>query len=300
LIIQMLGVTGAQGLLNLADPNGYDLFIIASVLVSVAVAPILLSVSPAPAFHTTKPMTLRRLFEVSPLGFAGSFLLGAVFAALFGMAGVFAARVGLSVGEISLFVAMIYLGGMICQYPIGWMSDRMDRRVLIMALNGFGAVAMTAGVLLSGEFATLLVLAFVIGGISTPLYSLYIAYTNDFLEIEDMTAASGGLIFVNGIGAIAGPLLLGWMMERFGNMSFFAYLAALLALMAAYAGWRMTRRAAPSVEESSYYAPVAPSASPVAVEVAQEIAIERALEESAEDGGAGGDGNGNVTKTSQK
>jgi len=300
LIIQMLGVTGAQGLLNLADPNGYDLFIIASVLVSVAVAPILLSVSPAPAFHTTKPMTLRRLFEVSPLGFVGSFLLGAVFAALFGMAGVFAARVGLSVGEISLFVAMIYLGGMICQYPIGWMSDRMDRRVLIMALNGFGAVAMTAGVLLSGEFASLLVLAFIIGGISTPLYSLYIAYTNDFLEIEDMTAASGGLIFVNGIGAIAGPLLLGWMMERFGNMSFFAYLAALLALMVAYAGWRMTRRAAPSVEEASYYAPVAPTASPVAVEVAQEIAIERALEESAEEDGAGGDGNGNVTKTSQK
>ncbi len=279
LIIQMLGVSGAQGLLNLADPNGYDLFIIASVLVSVAVAPILLSVSPAPVFQTTKPMTLRRLFQVSPLGFIGAFLLGAVFAALFGMASVFGAREGLSVGEISMFVATIYLGGMLCQYPVGWFSDRIDRRVLIMGLNLFGAVVMLGGLLLPTGFGLLLVLAFVIGGISTPLYSLYIAYTNDFLEIEDMTAASGGLIFVNGIGAIAGPLLLGWMMERLGNMSFFAYLGALLAVMAGYAAWRMTRRAAPLVEETGHYAPVAPTASPVAVEVVQELAIERALEE---------------------
>ncbi len=279
LIIQMLGVSGAQGLLNLADPRGYDLFIIASVLVSVAVAPILLSVSPAPVFQTTKPMTLRRLFEVSPLGFVGAFLLGAIFAALFGMASVFGAREGLSVGEISVFVATIYLGGMICQYPIGWFSDRMDRRLLIMGLNLFGAAVMLGGLLLPTGFGLLLVLAFVIGGISTPLYSLYIAYTNDFLDIDDMTAASGGLIFVNGIGAIAGPLLLGWMMERFGNMSFFAYLGALLAVMATYAAWRMTRRAAPAIEETGHYAPVAPTASPVAVEVVQELAIERALEE---------------------
>jgi len=167
----------------------------------------------------------------------------------------------------------------VLQYPIGWFSDRMDRRLLIMGLNGVGAAVMGLGLLLPAGFAGLLAIGFLIGGISNPLYSLYIAYTNDFLEIDDMAAASGGLIFVNGIGAIGGPLLLGWMMDAFGPYSFFAYLGGLLALMAGYAAWRTTRRPAPAVAETAPYAPVAPSASPVAVELAQEVAIERALGE---------------------
>jgi MFS family permease len=279
LIVQMMGIVAAQGLLNVADPLGYNLFIISSVLVSVSFAPILLSVSPAPVFATTKPMTLRRLYQVSPLGFVGIFLLGSVFAALFGMSSIFAVQIGLNVQQISIFIATIYLGGMLLQYPIGWFSDRMDRRLLIMGLSLTGAVIMATGLMLPGSFAVLLALAFLIGGITNPLYSLFIAYTNDFLEIEDMAAASGGLIFVNGIGAIGGPVLLGWLMDRFGPYSYFAYLSGLLALMAAYALYRMTQRAAPAVDDTASYAPIAPSSSPVAVEVAQEIAIERVLGE---------------------
>jgi len=279
LIVQMIGIVSAQGLLNVADPNGYTLFIISSVLVSVSFAPILLSVSPAPAFHSTKPMTLRRLFTVSPLGFVGAFLLGAVFSALFGMSSIFGAEIGLSVGKISIFVGSIYVGGMIWQYPIGWFSDRMDRRILIAGLNLLGAVVMLAGVLVDGGFLWLLVVAFILGGVSNPLYSLYIAYTNDFLEIDDMAAASGGLIFVNGIGAISGPIILGRMMDIWGPFSFFGYLGGVLGLMAIYAFYRMTQRASPAIDDLNAYTPVAPSASPVAVEVAQEVAIEMALEE---------------------
>ncbi len=279
LIVQMMGIVTAQGLLNVADPSGYNLFIISSVLVSVSFAPILLSVSPAPVFHRTQPMTLRRLFTVSPLGFVGAFLLGAIFSALFGMSSIFGAQIGLSVREISIFVASIYVGGMLWQYPIGWFSDRMDRRLLITGLNLFGAVMMIVALLVPGNFVWLLVLSFIIGGISNPLYSLYIAYTNDFLDAEDMAAASGGLIFVNGIGAIAGPVVLGWMMDMWGPFSFFAYIGSVMAVMTAYAFYRMTQRSAPSVDETSSYAPIAPTSSPVAVEVAQEIAIEMALEE---------------------
>lgn len=283
LIVQMLGIVSAQGLLNLADPEGYNLFIIASVLVSVSFAPILLSVSPAPVFQTTKPMTLRQLFEVSPLGFVGALMLGGIFSALFGMTAVFGSQIHLSVREISIFVGMIYLGGMLWQYPIGWFSDRMDRRLLIAGLNIAGAIVAISGVIIQGSFGWLLVLSFVIGGISNPLYSLYIAYTNDFLEIEDMASASGGLIFVSGIGAIAGPLVLGWMMDAWGPYSYFAYLAVLLGMMGAYAVYRTTQRPAMAVEEQSSYAPIAPTSSPVAVEVAQEIAIEMSLEDEGQD-----------------
>jgi MFS family permease len=279
MIVQMIGIVTAQGLLNVADPAGYNLFIISSVLVSISFAPILLSVSPAPVFHTTKPMTLGQLFKVSPLGFVGMFLLGATFAALFGMSAIFGAQIDLSLREISMFVGAIYVGGMLFQYPIGWLSDRMDRRQLIAALTTIGAVVTFGGVVFQGGFIWLLALSFVIGGIANPLYSLYLAYTSDFLDSDDMAAASGGLIFINGIGAISGPILLGAMMDFWGPFSFFGYIGGVLALMALYATYRMTQRAAPSVEDTSSYSPIAPTSSPVAVEVAQELAIEMALEE---------------------
>jgi len=201
LIVQMMGIVLAQAVLNFADPSGYMLFIIISVVVSLSFAPILLSVSPAPQFQTSKRMTLSQLWSISPLGVVGQFFLGAIFAALFGMASVYGTERGLTVKDISLFVAAIYFGGMILQYPIGWVSDRMDRRVLIFIVCSIGTFFSFAANL-SDSFIWLLIVAFIIGGVSNPLYSLYIAYTNDYLEHDDMASASGGLIFLTGIGAI--------------------------------------------------------------------------------------------------
>ncbi len=279
MIVQMAGVVAAQGLMNLADPAGWLLFVIPSVLVSVAFAPILLSVSPAPIFESTKPMTLRQLFDASPLGFVGAFLLGGVFAAQFGMSAVYGTTAGLSVAEISIFVSSIFVGGMVLQYPIGWISDRMDRRVLIMALAAFAAVATALPLLIAPGFPVLVGLAFVMGGVSNPLYSLLIAYTNDFLEHDDMAAASGGLIFLNGVGATAGPLIIGWLMDLVGPNGFFGFVSVLFFATAGYAAYRMTQRPTPSAADTVAYAPVVPTASPVAVELAQEYAFEQALED---------------------
>lgn len=281
LIVQMMGIVLAQGVLNFADPSGYTLFIIVSVVVSLSFAPILLSVSPAPLFQTTKRMTFRELWNVSPLGVVGLFFLGAVFSALFGMASVFGTEKGMSVADISLFVAMIYFGGMVLQYPIGWLSDRFDRRLLIVGVCLLGMVfCFTASI--SDNFIWLLIVAFVIGGVSNPLYSLFIAYTNDFLDHDDMASASGGLIFLTGVGAIFGPAVVGWMLENLGADSYFWFLGANMAIMGGYALYRMTQRASIAVEDTSAYAPVLPTATPVAVEFAQEYAIEMALEEEAE------------------
>ncbi len=283
LIVQMGGIVAAQGLLNVADPGGYTLFVIMSVLVSVSFAPILLAVTPAPYFETTKPMSLGALFQASPLGMVGMFLLGGIFSAMFGMAPVFATETGLTAAQTSLFVALIYAGGMILQYPIGWMSDRMDRRWLILGSTGVGAGVVLLGLPFLESFVLVCILAFIAGGVANPLYSLLIAHTNDFLEYEDMAAASGGLVFVTGLGAITGPLVIGWLMGAFGAWTFFGFIAALFALITAYALYRMTQRAAPSVEETSAYAVLTPQSSPVAVEVAQEVAIEMA--EEADDAG---------------
>ena len=278
LIVQMMGIVLAQAVLNIADPSGYVLFIIISVVVSLSFAPILLSVSPAPQFQTSKRMTLSQLWSISPLGVVGQFFLGAIFAALFGMASVYGTERGLSVKDISLFVASIYFGGMILQYPIGWISDRMDRRVLIFIVCTIGTI-FSFGANLFDNFIWLLIVAFIIGGVSNPLYSLYIAYTNDYLEHDDMASASGGLIFLTGIGAIFGPSIVGWLLDAYGAASYFWFIGTVMAIMGSYALYRMTQTSSTAVEDTSTYAPITPTSTPIAMELAQEYAIEMALEE---------------------
>ncbi|KAJ03228.1 MFS transporter [Sulfitobacter mediterraneus] len=275
MIVQTLGIVIAQALLLSADPSGFVLFVIPSVLVSIAVTPILLSITPTPAFDTTKPMRIRELVSYSPLGCVGMFLLGGVFSAQFGMASVYGAEAGLTVAQISLFVAMFFVGSVILQYPIGWISDRMDRRGLIVVVSLIGAGGSVLGMLLGHIFPLLLVSAFVVGGMSNPLYSLLIAHTNDFLEHEDMAAASGVLVFINGLGAILGPIITGWMMgTALGPGGFYLFTAGLFVALASYAAYRSTRRAGVPVDETGNYVAIYPSATTVAVEVAQEVAIE--------------------------
>ncbi len=282
MIVQTLGVVVSQALLLTADPSGFVLFVIPSVLVSIAITPILLSISPTPAFETSKPMTFRELAKRSPLGCFGMFILGGVFSAQFGMSSVYGAEAGLSVGQITTFVATFFVGAVITQYPIGWISDRMGRRLLIIIVSGIGAGGAILGMLFGGYFPLLLVSAFVVGGMSNPLYSLLIAHTNDFLDYEDMASASGGLIFINGAGAVAGPLIVGAMMDQVGPPGFYFFTAALFVILIAFAVYRATQRAAVPVEETGAYVAMGPATTTrVGMEIAQEVAIEADQEDTA-------------------
>ncbi|MCV2870461.1 MFS transporter [Defluviimonas sp. WL0002] len=282
MIMQMLGIIASQALLNVGDPSGYFLFVIPSILVSVAFTPILLSASKAPAFELTKPLSFVGLYRTSPLGCVGIFILGGVFSAQFGMASVWGSAVGLSVRDLSIFVASIYIGGLVAQYPIGWMSDRMDRRKLVFALSAFGAVATGIPFVIDASYIVLVLIGALMGGVSNPLYSLLVAYTNDFLDPSDMAAASAGLIFINGVGAIGGPILTGWIMAQLGPDAFFLFISVLFGAMAAYAAWRMTRRAAPAADQTGAFTPLAPTASAVAIEAAIEARAEPHHAEQAE------------------
>ena len=266
MIVQMVGIISAQALINFADPAGFLLFVIPSVLVSLAFAPILLSVSPAPTFGTTKSMSIRQLYDVSPLGVVGIFLMGGVFAAMFGMTAVWGTQAGLSVLEISIFTGAIYFGGLVFQFPLGWLSDRMDRRKLGVYVARVGTVGGAMAVIFDLSFIWLVGVALIIGGISNPLYSLLVAYTNDYLDTDQMAAASGGLLFVNGVGAIVGPLCIGWLMGVMGPSGFFLFIIILTLALALYAMWRMTQRAATPVDQTGPFAPVSPVVSAATVE----------------------------------
>lgn len=269
LVVQMAGLTAAQALPGFGDPSGFILFVIPSVLVSISFAPILLSVAPTPPFASAKRMRIIDLFRLSPLGCVGVMLMGLVYSAMYGMAAVYATQMGFSVGQVSTFIAAIFLGGLIFQFPIGWLSDRLDRRMLILAAAAASVVFALAETFGIGYVGTL-VAVFLLGGVTNPLYGLILAHTNDFLEYDDMASASGQLLFLNGAAAVAGPILAGLVMNRIGPSGFFIYIAVVMAVLAIYAAYRMTQRRAPKSENTGDYAPVLPTASVMTMEAAQE------------------------------
>ncbi|MEO0959844.1 MAG: MFS transporter, partial [Pseudomonadota bacterium] len=302
LICQMGGIVLAQAAIPVFDASGYELFVLMSVAVSIACAPILLSASPAPvAGGDQKRLSIIQLFKISPLGAVGMMCTGAIFACMFGMTAVFGTAAGLDTSTISATVAALYIGALVLQFPIGWISDRMDRRQLIAAL----ALAGTAGcllMLLAGtSMVPLLVAAFLVGGAANPLYSVLTAHTNDFMELDEMAAAAGGLILLNGVGSAGTPILVGALITSFGPAAFPVFMGVMFGLLTLYALYRMTVRPATPVDETLPYAAVLPSSSAVVyqeyyAEAAEAMASEEETEEDFGDvappGGQWSDGDG--------
>lgn len=276
MIAQTLGIIGAQGLLTLGDAGTSVLFIGASILVSISFAPILLSATPVPATEVARPMSMLNLFSASPLGTVGIFLLGSVYATQSGMGAVFGSQIEMTASQIALFVAMLFAGALVLQYPIGWLSDQIDRRKLIFGAATLGGACCGMGWIAGNGLWPLMAAAFFAGGVTTPLYALFLAYTNDFLSTEDMPAASGGLVFTFGLGAIVGPLVTGWAMAGLGPFAFWLVLGATFCAIALYALYRMTQRGAAPAQETESYVGVVPTASPLAVEAAGTWAAEQA------------------------
>ncbi|AGI71702.1 MFS-type transporter protein [Octadecabacter arcticus 238] len=289
MLAQTLGIIGAQGLLTLGDAGNAALFIGASILVSISFAPILLSVQPAPPVEVAKPGNLKELFAASPLGTIGIFLLGSIYASQSGMGAVFGSEIGLSANQISLFVAMLFGGALLMQIPIGWLSDRLDRRKVICGTAFLGAVACGLGWmaqsppdwLFSDPLVPIMGAAFFAGGTTTPLYALLLAYTNDNVPAEDMPATSGGLVFTFGLGAIIGPIAIGFAMDALGPFAFWIVLGGTFAAIAVYAFYRISQREALPVSETDTYLNLVPTASAVAVSDAAVWAAENAEAEEA-------------------
>jgi MFS family permease len=266
------GQGGGQLLLNIADPGRTDLFILVSVLISLAVVPILLSASPAPTPAGPRTVALRRLYSVSPLGVVGSFAAGGTSGTILGMGAVYAREIGFTVGEISLFMSAVIFGGAILQWPIGKVSDAVDRRTVVtVATFAACALAVVAVQAASGSLAWFLALVGLFGGLSLSLYSLTLANTNDYLEPTEMVGASGGLVLIFGAGSILGPLIAGLTIGSMGPSGFFWWLAFVHALVGVFALWRMTRREGMPREEKGPYIATPVATSSVALAAAEEV-----------------------------
>jgi MFS family permease len=280
MIVQMAGMVLGQLLLNVADPGGYDLFVLITVLVSISFAPMLLSSSSsAPIQLTARAMPLKELIKTSPLACFGMLLLGGIYAVLYAMSPVYATERGLSIAQTSYFITGIFLGAMLFQYPIGWLSDKIDRRYLIIGVTAMGALVALFGLYFGDSFTFLLVTAVSLGGLCNPLYSLLVAYANDHLEQDQMAAAAGGLLFINGCGAMTGPIIVGAAMTHLGIEWFFIILVLLLSAICFYGIYRISQRTYDVGDEASPYLPISARTTTYATGFAIDAMEEEQLED---------------------
>lgn len=284
MITSLGGMAGGQFLLNIASPEKIELFILTSLLVSLAVVPLLISATRGPSFETSESVSILQLFKVSPLGVYGMFASGVSMGAFFGMGAVFTTNLGFSVKEVSLFMSAVIMGGFLSQYPLGWLSDRIGRRQVIMGTSAVGALLCTyAG--LSGDLGlTFFILAVLIGGMIMPLYALCSAHVNDYLNPAQMVAASGTLVLVNAIGATIGSPLAATSMQTFGPSAFYLTIASMMGSVVAYTLWRSIRRSDIVETEHGDFVMMAPTplSAGINLDVEEEIMEEAYSQDSAE------------------
>lgn len=255
-----------QFLLNIASPEGFPLFVIASILVSVALVPVAMTTVQAPVPPKLSHFGLRHLISISPLGVAGAVASGVAMGAFYGLGPIFAQRIGYDISETARLMAAAIVGGLLLQWPIGRLSDRFDRRAMIVLLCGATFAVSMALVAFAGIPWLVIVLIALFGGVSFTLYPLCVAHANDYIDPADVVPASGGLLLSYSVGATLGPLGASAAMSATNFTGLFAFTGGVGLVTGVFALWRMRQRPAVPLAEQAPFQPL-PRTTPMATEL---------------------------------
>ncbi|MDC6465419.1 MFS transporter [Pelagibacteraceae bacterium] len=256
MFITFTGLAIGTLLLNFNKPEEYEPFILTSLLFSIALVPILLTKRVAPKFKKIGFMKIKQLYKISPLGTFSMLCTGLIHSAIFGYGAVYATSLNFTIFEISLFLFLITIAGAIFQFPIGNFSDKSDRRIVLIACTFISAIFCTLAIFSSGTSLENMYLASSVGmdkimffifttiyaGFALPMFTLNLAYVNDFIDKERFVAAGAGLQIIFGIGAMGGPFLASVFMSIYGPNGFFVYLAIFHILIGVFGLYRITKR----------------------------------------------------------
>jgi len=280
MFITMMGLAIGTLLLNFSSPERYEPFILISLLLSIALIPILLTKRKPPKFKKLSSIKIKDLYKISPFGTVGMFCLGFIHSSLFTLAAVYAATINFTVFEISLLLFLITVSGGILQWPIGYYSDRYDRRIIIIGCTFLGALFCALSMTASGASLANMYLATSVGmdkimffvfvslyaGMAIPMFTLNLAYVNDFIPKEKFVAAGGGLQIIFGLGAMGGPMLCSVFMNTYGANGFFVYLFIFHIIIGLFGMYRMTRREIKENPDSTF-TPLPRNITPLGIEL---------------------------------
>lgn len=245
----------SQPMVALAAPSGFVLFALVSICLSFALVPITLSRAGNPGVVLATRVGLGRLLAISPTALAGAFVMGAVVGAFFGMGPVASQQSGFSDAETGAILSAALIGALAFQWPLGWLSDRMDRRLIILG-SGVGGVifaGLLVGTLADGNEPLVIALCFLLGGVLLPLYSICLAEVNDRIDQSELIAAASGFVLVYGIGSAVGPFVAGLVMGQVGPTGLFYFMATALALFAVFDVLRILRRERTALADKQSY-----------------------------------------------
>jgi MFS family permease len=243
MLVLYVGLGAAQFLLTLADPRSSTPFMMVSALISLAMVPIVVSARQAPERAVPRKVRYRDLYGNSPLGVAAVTVSGLVSSIIFSMGPVYARLSGQGTSGVATFMAVSILAAVLTQYPVGRLSDRIDRRTVIAGVCTLATILAGCIVAFSDmPRALFLTLTALFGGAVLTLYSLAISHVNDKLEPAQMVDASSALLRLNGSAAALGPVLVGGLLEVFGPQAYIGTLATLTGALTVYDLWRKIRR----------------------------------------------------------
>ena len=280
MFITLIGLSLGTLLLNFSSPEKYEPFILISLLLSSALIPILLTKRKAPKFKKLGYVDIKGLYKTSPLATVSMFCTGLIHSALFTLGAVYAAAMNFSIFEISLLLFLITVSGGIFQWPIGYYSDKSDRRIIIIFCTFFAALFSLLSIFASGTSLENMYLATSVGvdkimffiyvalyaGMAIPLFTLNLAYVNDYIPKEKFVAAGGGMQIIFGMGAMSGPILCSLLMNKFGTNGFFIHLLFFHLIIGFFGLYRITKRSYEDNPESTF-TPLPRNITPLGIEL---------------------------------
>ena len=280
MFVSLTGLAIGSLLLNFSSPEKYEPFILISLLLSLALIPILLTKRKPPKFKKITGIKIKELYKISPLGTVSMLCTGFIHSTIFTLGAVYAATMNFTIFEISLFIFLITVSGAIFQWPIGYFSDRTDRRLIIIACTFIGAFFCFLTVTASGTSLENMYLATSVGmdkimffvfvtlyaGFALPIFTLNLAYVNDFIAKEKFVAAGGGMQIIFGLGAMGGPILCSIFMNIYGSNGFFVFLGIFHLIIGLFGMYRITKRAYEDNPESTF-TPLPRNITPLGIEL---------------------------------
>ena len=280
MFVSLMGLALGALLLNFSSPEKFEPFILISVLLSIALVPILLTKRKPPKFKKITGIKVKELYKISPFGTVSMFCTGFIHSTIFTLGAVYAATMNFTIFEISLLLFLITVSGAIFQLPIGYFSDRTDRRIIIIGCAFAAAFFCFLLIVVSGTSLENMYLATSVGinkimffvyvtlyaGVALPLFTLNLAYVNDYIPKEKFVAAGSGLQIIFGLGAMGGPIICSTLMYKYGANGFFIHLFIFHLIIGFFGMYRITRRNYEDNPESTF-TPLPRNITPLGIEL---------------------------------